>query len=91
MFFNNRKKIGALYAINTGAYAGCFFVFVRKEKGECGFLSIPKMENVWATEEIFDIGVEEGIIEYVERVPKGVRKTVSLKFEENEGQLPTPP
>ena len=88
MFFKNRKKIGDLYAINTGLYAGCFFVYVRKNDGMCGFLSIPKMENVWATEELFDIGVKEGIIEHVERVPKGVRKTVSLKFEENEGKLP---
>lgn len=85
--FKNRKKHGDLYAITTGEYAGCFFVYILKEGKQCGFLSIPKMENVWATEDVFDNGVEVGIIEYVERVPKAVRRTTQVKFKENESKL----
>jgi hypothetical protein len=85
MFFKtNFKQTGDLYAISEGDYAGCFFVLVKKKPKQCGFLAIPLMENVWGSEEVFDKGVEAGIIEYVERVPKIVRKTVTLKFTDNE-------
>lgn len=80
----NGLRDGDLYSVKTGDHVGQFFIFQKlNENGDLGFLSTPNMENVWVPRDKFDIGLSDDIIEYVERVPKIVRRTVRAKFEEN--------
>jgi hypothetical protein len=77
-------KIGNAYAAEAGFFAGQLFIFVRKNPdGTYGFLKIPSMENENITQEKFDFGVTNDILVYVETLPRFVRNTAKLKFEEN--------
>ena len=72
------------YAAEAGFFAGQLFIFVRKNPdGTYGFLKIPSMENENVTKEKFDFGVTNGILVYVETLPRFVRNTAKFKFEEN--------
>ena len=83
-FFKKTPKFGNVYAIQTGDYAGQMFILIKKNEDTYGFLSSPLMVNHDIPYEKFDFAIKEGIIEYVERVPKFVRNIARTKFEENE-------
>jgi hypothetical protein len=77
-------KFGDAYAAEAGYFAGQLFVFVEKNtEGEYGFLRIPNMENEFVPKEKFDFAVSNGILVYVESLPRFVRNTTKLKFKEN--------
>ena len=84
MILFKKRKIGDLYACLMGDHVGKFFIIVEKHKDKFGVLAVPTMENLWIPRDKFDFGLDNGIIEYVERVPKEVRKTSEAKFKENE-------
>lgn len=79
----NWMREGNIYGCNTGDYVGSMLLYIESNKSSYGFLKIPTMENLWVPKEKFDFGVEHCIIEYIERVPKYVRKTSKAKFTEN--------
>jgi hypothetical protein len=74
---------GNIYGCSAGDYVGSMLLFIESDKSSYGFLKIPSMENLWVPKDKFDFGVEQCIIEYIERVPKYVRKTSKAKFNEN--------
>ena len=82
MFFS-RIKLGSTYACQTGIHAGKMLIFIDKNKHEYGFLASPTMENLWVPIKEFDFAVKEGIIKYVERIPKAVRKVTEAQFQSN--------
>ena len=83
MMFFSRIKLGDMYACRVGDYAGKMLIYIDKNKHEYGFLSSPTMENIWVPIDKFDLAVKGGIIKYVERVPKEVRKVTEAKFRDN--------
>jgi hypothetical protein len=83
MFWKKKLKLGDTYACQTGDYAGRMLIFIDKNNHEYGFLSIPTMENIWVPIDKFEFGVNNKIIEYVERVPKTVKVTASAQFRAN--------
>jgi len=83
MFWKSKIKLGNTYACQTGIHAGKMLIYIDKNINQYGFLASPMMENVWIPIEKFDFGMENGIIEYVERVPKIVRTVASTKFKDN--------
>ena len=87
MIFRSKLKLGDTYACRTGLHAGKMLIYIDKNKHEYGFLASPVMENEWVPIDKFDFGVKNGIIEYVERVPKAVRKVASAKFRENKEEF----
>jgi hypothetical protein len=87
MFWKKRIRLGDTYACQTGVHVGKMLIYIDKNNHQYGFLSSPTMENVWVPIDKFEFGVNNGIIEYVERVPKEVRKVVDAKFKENKDIL----
>lgn len=83
MFWRKKIKLGDTYACQMGDYAGRLLIYIDKNNHEYGFLSTPSMENVWVPIDKFELGVKNGIIEYVERVPKSVKVVAKFKFGEN--------
>jgi hypothetical protein len=83
MFWKSKIRLGNTYACQTGIHAGKMLIYIDKNSNQYGFLSSPTMENVWIPIDKFDFGIENGIIEYVERVPKIVRKVADAKWREN--------
>lgn len=78
-----KLRKGNMFMVTTGDYAGQCFVFLEKKESEYGFLTIPLMENQWVPKESFDFGIENGIMDFIERAPKDVRNICKIKFEEN--------
>jgi hypothetical protein len=83
MFWKSKIKLGNTYACQTGIHAGKMLIYIDKNSSQYGFLASPMMENVWIPIEKFDFGMVNGIIEYVERVPKIVRTVAATKFKDN--------
>ena len=77
-------KNGHVYAVHHGDYAGQMFIYVDKDKNLFKFLSIPEMINVSISKEKFDFGIRNGIIEFVEQVPKDMHKISLAQFKQNE-------
>ena len=84
---NAKLKLGNTYACQRGLHAGKMLIYIDKNSNQYGFLASPMMENVWIPIEKFDFGIENSIIEYVERVPKAVRTVAATKFKENKAML----
>jgi hypothetical protein len=76
-------RFGNAYAVQTGDYAGQLFIFMHKKDGSYEFLSTPLMENRTVPISEFDFALDNGIIEYVKRVPRYVRNITRAQFEEN--------
>ena len=68
---NTPRERGA-YAVNTGQYVGEFFIFIKQDKDNYFFLSLPKMQKRAVPKENFSHGVENKILTLVERLPKNV-------------------
>jgi hypothetical protein len=81
--FSKKIKSGSAYACQAGDHAGKMLIYISKKGEKYGFLSIPTMENLWIPTKEFDNGIKNSIIEYVERVPKEVRKVTEAQFLSN--------
>jgi hypothetical protein len=77
-------KFGDVFAVSMGDYTGQMLVFIKKTDDNFWFLSMPKMQNQEMPLDKFDFGLEHGIIEYVERLPKSVRDITRAQFTQNE-------
>jgi hypothetical protein len=82
MFFK-KLQVGKTYACHHGIHAGKMLIYIDKNKHEYGFLASPVMENVWVPIDKFDFAIKEGIIKYVERIPKAVRAVAITQFQSN--------
>jgi len=83
-FFRYIKK-GSLYAVSYGSLKGTFLTFVEKTDGGYGFLATPDMKNIIVPVDEFDKGLDCGIIEFVEILPKDVRAVVNKQYRDNVG------
>ena len=86
-FIKSKYEVGNVYACQAGDHVGKFLIFMSDmtdQFGHYGFITTPELENLWIPEDKFDLGLKNEIIEYVEKVPRFVRKTLKAKFEENE-------
>jgi hypothetical protein len=85
-FISKKKtspKYGDVFAVGMGDYAGQLLIFIKQTKDNLFFLSIPNMENRQMPIEKFDFGMDHGIIEYVERLPKSIRDITRAQFSQN--------
>ena len=80
----DEPKLGKSYSVTTGAHVGKIFIFIKKDESDYYFLSVPDMVNHMVSKKDFDIGLKNGILEYLEKVPGYVRRTTKAQFEENE-------
>lgn len=79
--FKKEIKRGDVYAVQAGDFVGQFFNFIKKDGGEYVFLSTPLMEIRKVPVEKFDFAKENGIIEYVETLPKHIRKVIQAEYD----------
>ena len=77
-------KQGDVYAVLRGRYVGELFVYVGVNDDKYHFMSIPVMENRKVPIVKFDLGLESGIIEFVERLKRNERLMCIAQFDNNE-------
>jgi hypothetical protein len=84
MFFNKKHPIkGFSYAITTGTYVGEILIFVEEKNEHFDFISIPKNVNRNIPKDKFFYGMEEKIVDVVEKIPRKVFKLLEKQFEYN--------
>ena len=67
-----KPKSRHVYAVTKGDYLGEFFVYMTKEEGSYIFLSLPDFRVRKVPVNDFDNGVEQGVLDMVERLPRSV-------------------
>jgi len=75
---------GFAYAVQTGDYVGEMFVYVDSNILTHNFLSVPAMKNRNIPKNQFILGMNNHIIEFVEKVPKQVFRVIEAQYKENE-------
>lgn len=72
-----RKK--TIYAVTKGTYLGELLVFI-EEEDELKFLAIPNMNIRSIPKEKFELGLKEGIVEVVKKLPTYVYNTCKKQY-----------
>jgi hypothetical protein len=82
----SKIKSGNIYACHHGQYAGQLFAFICRDKKELtyNFLRMPDMITTKISQKDFDDGLDNGIIKFVEKVPKYVHKIIMAQYKKNE-------
>lgn len=84
MFFQKKHPIkGYSYAVTTGAYVGEILIFVEEKEDNFDFISIPKNVNRYIPKDKFFYGINEKIVDVVEKIPNKVFKLLQKQFEYN--------
>lgn len=72
------------YAVTTGAYVGEILVYVNNDDIDYKFISIPKNINRNIPKDKFDYGIENKIVDIVEKIPKDIYDLLQKQHEFNE-------
>lgn len=72
-----------LYAITGGKYLGELFVFMEKTKENFIFLSLPDMKVREVPHEKFEFGLNNKIVDIVEKLPSHVFSTCKKQYLKN--------
>lgn len=84
MFFKKKHPIkGFSYAVTTGTYIGEILVFVEEKNDGFDFISIPKNINRNIPKDKFFYGIEENIVDVVEKIPNKIFNLLKKQFEYN--------
>lgn len=75
---------GNTYAVQTGDYAGEMLVYLDTDFLYHKFLSIPLMKNRNIPKDKFTFGMNNHIIEYVEKIPKKFLCVIEAQYQKNE-------
>jgi len=88
MFFKLRKhpKKQYIYAVTAGYYLGELLVYIETDNQVYKFLSLPEMLVREIPIEKFDIGIQNKIVDVVEKIPNHVYKMCKLQYSKNSVQ-----
>ena len=78
-----KKKDTSLYAIQTGVFAGEFWVYVKQDQTKYYFLATPTMLNRDIQKEVFESGKKANIVDFVESLPSKIHEVCVKQFEKN--------
>jgi len=81
--FKKHPKKRYIYAVTKGSFLGELLVFIKQDKEQYNFLSLPIMTNRNIPELKFILGIEQKIVEVVEKLPKNVYKVCEAQYKKN--------
>jgi len=68
------------YAVVTGAYVGEMLIFVEEKGDDYKFISIPKNQNRDVPKDKFHLGLNEGIVEFVDKIPNQIYHLLKKQY-----------
>ena len=80
---DGKIKPGSCYGVLHGQFVGELFVFIEEEKDTLCFLSIPNMKNRDVPRDKFDYAMKNGVLEYIENLPRNERSVCILQYKSN--------
>lgn len=72
-----------MYAVVTGDYCGEMLAFIETQNNAHHFLSIPKNENRSVPVDKFEFGLNNGVVETVEKMPRYVYALLEKQYMHN--------
>lgn len=85
-WFKRDKFRRRIYAIRNGSYKGNFFVYISQDDENYNFLSLPENEPVSVTKGDFDRGIQEKIVDYIEKLPHNVYEICCAQYNESKAK-----
>jgi len=82
--FKKHQYHRCIYAVTQGAYLGEMLVFIKQQGDSYHFLSIPNNVNRIIPKEKFDFGMQNGILQFVEKTPQQVYQVTAKQYDKNE-------
>lgn len=82
-FKKTHPKKGYVYAITGGKYLGELFVFMENNDNQNFFLSLPEMKIRTVPCDKFKFGLDNKIIDIVERLPRKVFNVCNVQYNKN--------
>lgn len=82
-FKPTHPKAGTIYAITKGTYLGELFVFIENKSDQHFFLSLPDMKIRTVPSSKFKLGLDNKIIDIVERLPRKVFNVCKMQYNRN--------
>lgn len=79
----HKAVLGSCYGVLTGKYVGELFVYIEELDDVMHFLSIPNMKNRSVPLEKYEYGINNRVLEYIERLPRNERRVCKMQFEIN--------
>jgi hypothetical protein len=76
-----------IYAITAGRLLGELLVYTETENTEYKFLSLPRMTITTIPADKFKTGMEDGIVEIVEKLPAYVYKTCIQQYNKTKSKV----
>ena len=82
-YINVDIKPGDAFGISTGKFLGEFFIYMERSNNDLKFLSLPKMKTRIVPVEKYQSGLQDNVLEYVERLPKYAIDICQLQYKTN--------
>tara|TARA_R100001163_G_scaffold728_6_gene1107 strand:- start:11308 stop:11580 length:273 start_codon:yes stop_codon:yes gene_type:complete len=76
-----KPKPRYLYAIKNGDYAGHFCAFIYTTPEKHIFLTVPNNQKIEVPLKDFEDGLKEGIVDFVEVLPRHVYKVIKAQYD----------
>lgn len=76
-------KTNVPYAVQSGHYVGEMFVYIEKDDKNFYFISIPKNINREVPKDKFFFGIENKILEEVEKLPNNIYSLLKSQYFHN--------
>jgi len=73
----------SIYGVSKGKYLGEFLVYIKSESDNMHFLSLPKMTQSIIPVEKFKTGIDTGVLEFQEILPKKIYDTCAKQYEQS--------
>lgn len=83
MFSKKHPIRGHAYAVVTGDYVGEMFIYVESNNNTHNFISIPKNVNRCVPKEKFEFGLNNNIVDPVQKIDSKVFKLLEKQYEYN--------
>jgi hypothetical protein len=80
-FKHPRKRY--IYAVTGGKYLGELLIYINQSKEDYFFLTVPEMKNRVISIDKFKFGLDENILDIVQKIPKSVYKVCRLQYKKN--------
>lgn len=83
---NKDNQARRIYAVREGVFKGYFFVYISKTEENYNFLALPENEAVSVPIQEFELGIENKIVDYIEKLPHNVYEICCAQYNESKAK-----
>ena len=87
LFQVKHPKTRHIYAVTAGALLGELIVYIEKDEADYCFLSLPEMNIRKIPKDKFYFGIDNKIVDVVEKMPASVYSVCRLQYVKNIGKI----